>query len=212
MLKAIVFDFDGVLADSEPLHYEAFRDVARSELGTDFDYAWYLRHLIGFDDRDALAYLLTHAEGGAGPRDRSERVAELCGLKQVAFERLVGGGAAAMPGAMELVDAAAARMPVAISSGATRRDIELILEGLGRMDLFETIVTADDVERSKPDPASYRIAAERLAERHAGLGFAECLAIEDTAAGIASAKSAGLWTLGVASTGPAEALYDAERV
>lgn len=105
-------------------------------------------------------------------------------------------------------------MPIAIASGATRLDIELMLEGLGLRERFELIVSANDVSVSKPHPQTYARAAEQLAAMHPGLGLrpGECLAIEDTAAGIESATGAGLLTLGLTTTGPAETLHRAMRV
>ncbi|HEX7008643.1 MAG TPA: HAD family phosphatase [Phycisphaeraceae bacterium] len=214
MLKAIVFDFDGVLVDSEPLHYRAFLEVGRGELGLSFDYEEYLDRLVGYDDRDAFRLLLTQAGQQHGQAELEARVAQLCQQKQQAFEQQVGLGVTAISGALELVDEAAAAMPIAIASGATVRDIELVLGGLGRRDRFQVIVAADHVRRSKPDPESYALAVEQLAQRHKSLELspADCLAIEDTAAGIASARGAGLMTLGLATTGPADRLHNAHRV
>lgn len=209
MLKAIVFDFDGVVADSEPIHYRAFLEVGK-RIGVAFDYAHYLRHYIGFDDRDAFRAMLASANM---PTDEAH-VSELCQQKRIAFESLVNSGAAAIPGAVELIDEAHGQLPIAIGSGATSFDIELMLEGLGRRDKFEVIVSADHVRRSKPDPATYRLAVEQLAVKHPALNLTpgECLAIEDTAAGIESARGAGLMTLGITTTGPASALTRANRV
>ncbi|MEX0653957.1 MAG: HAD family phosphatase [Phycisphaeraceae bacterium] len=213
MLKAIVFDFDGVLVDSEPLHYEAMRVVAEP-LGVRFDYRQYLAELIGFDDRDAFRAILAKAGQPVGERDDDARLRELMRAKQEAFEQRVARGIEPVPGALELLDAAAAAMPVAIASGATGADIALILRQLGRLTLFDAIVTADDVARSKPDPASYMLAVQRLAAKHPELALqaGDCLAIEDTAAGLASAHGAGLQTLGVTTTGSAAALGQADRV
>lgn len=209
MLKAIVFDFDGVVVDSEPLHYRAFMEVGKG-IGVAFDYAHYLKHYIGFDDRDAFRAMLASAHM---PTEDSH-VTELCHLKKGAFENLVNQGAAAIPGAVDLIDEAYGQIPIAIGSGATTFDIELMLRGLGRRDRFEVIVSADDVYRSKPDPATYRLAVEQLAAKHPELNLTpnDCLAIEDTAAGIESARGAGLMTLGITTTGPASALARAGRV
>ena len=209
MLKAIVFDFDGVVVDSEPLHYRAFMVVGKG-IGVAFDYAHYLQHYIGFDDRDAFRVMLASAR----LPDDDAHVAELCRQKKNAFENLVNQGAAAIPGAVDLIDEAHGQVPIAIGSGATSFDIELMLKGLGRRDRFEVIVSADDVYRSKPDPATYRMAVEQLAAKHPGLELKpqDCLAIEDTAAGIESARGAGLMTLGITTTGPASALTRANRV
>ena len=89
-----------------------------------------------------------------------------------------------------------------------------MLGSLKRQDKFEVIVSADQVARSKPDPTTYRLAVQRLAELYPehGLTPADCLAIEDTAAGIESARGAGLMTLGITTTGPASALSRAHRV
>jgi len=207
MLEAVVFDFDGVIADSEPLHYRAFLDSVRP-LGIDFDYAQYNRRYIGYDDRDGLRAIC--ADHGMSLDDA--RLAELIDAKGRAFERAVGEGAAAVPGSVALIRQAAARWPIAISSGALRSDIAAVLPGLAPGEdltaLFSAIVTADDVERSKPDPASYALAVERLALRPAG-----CLAIEDTPAGLQSARAAGLRTLAVATTHAAAQLAPmADRV
>lgn len=211
MLKAIVFDFDGVLVDSEPLHFEAMLEVART-VGVTFDYQQYLAELIGFDDRDAFAHILGWAEPGQGG-DRAASVDALCECKRVAFEQRVRRGIEPIAGALSLVDAAAQAMPIAIASGAVMSDITLILEQLGRRELFEVIVTADQVARSKPAPTSYALAVERLSARHPQheLSPGDCLAIEDTAAGLASAKTAGLHTLGVATTGSLAQLAGADR-
>ena len=207
MLQAIVFDFDGVIVDSEPLHYRAFLAVGRP-LGVSFSYDEYLAEYVGFDDRDAFRHMLASA---GQPVDEAA-VAELCERKQPAFDELVerepDGRAFAIPGSLELIDEChAAGFPMAIASGATRADIELMLHKLGRRDRFDIIVTADDVARSKPDPASYALAAERL-----GVAPGSCLAIEDTAAGLASAAAAGLQTLALTTTTDADALTQAARV
>lgn len=207
MLEAIVFDFDGVIVDSEPLHYQAFVMVGKG-IGFEFTYDEYLATYIGFDDRDAFRVMLE----AAGEEASAERIAELCAQKQPMFNAVAkmgaAGGSLAIPGALELIDEChQVDLPRAVASGATRADIELMLELLDRRDRFEIIVTADDVEFSKPDPKSYAMAVERL-----GIAPGNALAIEDTAAGLASAQGAGLMTLGLATTGPAEPLADAQRV
>ena len=212
MLQAIVFDFDGVLVDSEPLHHRALQEIGQP-LGIDLDFAEYAKTYIGFDDRDSVRYMLT---GRAEPLDpvMERRVAELCHRKQQIFDQLMAEGAPAMPGAVALVQAAKAAMPVAVASGATAGEIALMLDGLGLSQAFEVIVAADDVARSKPDPQSYALAVQRLRAEldRPDLTAGGCLAIEDTETGIASAKAAGLQTLGVTTTRSAEVLHEADRV
>jgi beta-phosphoglucomutase len=119
-----------------------------------------------------------------------------------------------VPGAFELASEAGQHGPTAIASGATAGEIRQMLHALGRDGLFDVIVAADDVARSKPDPQSYALAVQRLMREtdRPGLTAQRCLAIEDTVTGIASAKAAGLRTLAVTTTSEAEALHEAERV
>lgn len=210
MLRAIIFDFDGVVVDSEPVHYAAIRDVAATQ-GIELSYDRYLRDLIGYDDRDAFRHLLSEA----GKVVTDSAVAALKDAKQVAFEALAGRGVPMIPGTRALIEEAVSlRWPIAIASGATRADIDLILGGLGLAPHFPVIVTADDVAASKPHPQTYALAAERLRQRHPDLNLQrnQYLAIEDTAAGIASASGAGLKTLALETTSPRDHLRDADRI
>ena len=217
MPKAIIFDFDGVIVDSEPLHYQAFVLVGKS---LNFEMTWeqYLTQYIGFDDRDAFRYMLAQAiEAGHTPdvEDVGKTMDELIAKKQVAFEAIAQTGTAAILGSVELIEEAhAAGLPIAIASGATHADIEQMTRLLGIRDKFEIIVAADDVEHSKPDPTTYTLAFEKLAAKYpdAGLTPDTTLAIEDTQAGIASATGAGLQTLGLRTTSPDEHLQKAGRV
>ena len=217
MPNAIIFDFDGVIVDSEPLHYQAFVLTGKS-IGFDFTWEHYTAQFIGFDDRDAFKHMLMQAiEGGATPQidDLDQAVAELCEKKQTAFEAIAAMQTHAVPGTLDLIDAAhAAGLPIAIASGATHADIDQMLRLLGRRDRFEVIVAADDVAHSKPDPTTYRLAFEKLAAKHPGAGLdpGTTLAIEDTSAGLAAARGAGLMTLGLTTTSAPEALAAADRV
>lgn len=217
MPKAIIFDFDGVIVDSEPLHYQAFVLVGKS---FNFDFTWeqYLTQYIGFDDRDAFRYMLAQAiEAGHTPdvHDVNKTIAELIEKKQHAFEAIAQTGTAAILGSVELIEEAhAANLPIAIASGATHADIDQMLTLLGIRDKFDIIVAADDVEHSKPDPTTYRLAFEKLAAKHphANLTPDTTLAIEDTHAGLDSAIGAGLQTLALTTTSPAKVLEKAGRV
>ena len=219
MLKAIVFDFDGVIVDSEPLHFRAIARVAES-LGITFDYDYYVEHLIGYDDRDVCRILLARGDGAgqqAWPQSfegDEARVTEMKDRKAEVFEQIVHEGVGPIDGALDLIEEASKQMPIAIGSGATRADIDLILDALELRDRFDPIVTADDVRRSKPDPETYAKAVTGLAGSHPNLNLVpdDCLAIEDTAAGLESARGAGLWTLGLATSGPADRLSGAHRV
>lgn len=201
---AIVFDFDGVIVDSERLHHETM--VAALEgIGPETPWEYYHRHLIGFDDRGAFAHLLSRAGVEATP----EAVQRLVARKAALFaEAAAAGGVAPLAGAVECVRACAAAGPVGICSGALRSDILPVLANLGIADCFAEMVTADDVAMSKPDPACYRMCLARLAARfpERGVRADNCVAIEDTPDGIASARGAGLPVVGVTTNVGAEDL------
>ena len=213
MMKAIVFDFDGVIVDSEPLHYRAFLQISE-RFGVRFTYEEYLERYVGYDDRDAFRVMLGLPAGQLGSTADQQRVGELVEAKAVAFEKVVAEGVEPIRGVINLIHAAAEAVPVAVASGATSRDIRLILNRLGLGSRFETIISADMVKRSKPDPESYALAVQAIARRHpaARIEPGHCLAIEDTAAGIESARAAGLMTLGLTTTAPASRLHRAQRV
>ncbi len=214
MPKAIVLDFDGIIVDSEPLHYRAFARVI-GDMGGQFSYDDYLDRYAGFDDRDGFRAILRDtpalADVEAGDRDL---ISKLCEQKAKVFEDVVGEGVVPIAGVIDLINDIGEQAPIAIASGATRRDIDLILSTLSLTQRFDPLITADDVQRSKPDPATYTLAVNGLAARRPELAIEphQCLAIEDTPAGIESAKRAGLKTLGVATTYPSEKLTIADRV
>jgi beta-phosphoglucomutase len=203
MLKAVIFDFDGIIVDTEPIHYRAFQDVLKPlELG----YSWdeYLERYIGFDDRDAFREVFRRAG-----RNLEERMlGELINRKATIFEEIVRRGVKPYPGVLQLIGNISGTLPMALCSGALESDIVPILEGLGIQGSFDAVVTAEDVHASKPDPESYTLAVQRLAAAFPRMGIApqDCLAIEDTPAGIESALGAGLTVIAVTNS------YEAERL
>jgi beta-phosphoglucomutase len=209
MLKAVVFDFDGVIVDTEPLHYKAFQEVL-APLGLGYGWQEYLDHYIGFDDRDAFREV--HRLNARPLADAA--LARLIMEKAASFQVIIAQGVEPYPGVVELVREIAASLPLAICSGALAADIIPILTSLDLTDSFDLMVTADDVSVSKPDPQSYSLAVSRLAHLfpEKGISPASCLAIEDTPAGIASATGAGLSVLAVSNSYPAERLGQAWKV
>ncbi|PHQ82711.1 MAG: HAD family hydrolase [Phycisphaera sp.] len=202
-MDALIFDFDGVIADSEPAHEKAIGEVAQSS-GMTVSHQFYLDHIIGLDDRDTFRVIAADHKNDIDEQE----IDRLCGLKQARFLELVDEGyAKAFPGSVELIRASAKRLPIAVCSGAVRIEIDRVLAEFGIADLFRFVVSADDVERTKPDPAGYLLSAKKL-----GLDPSRCLAIEDTAKGIAAGKAAGLTVVGVCHSLPAELLSEADLV
>jgi beta-phosphoglucomutase len=208
MLDAVIFDFDGIIVDTEPLHYKAFQEIL-VPLGLGFSWEVYLETYMGFDDRDAFR----EAFRIAGRPLSDAELKPLIAGKGDAFLRIVSAGAAAYPGVVELIRSVSGNLPLALCSGAMRSDIDPILAQLGLTGVFDTMVTADEVEASKPDPESYRLALSRLQEIFPGrIEASRGIAIEDTPAGIQSASGAGLRVLAVTNSYPAEKLTGACRV
>lgn len=205
-LKAVIFDCDGILVDTEPLHYAAFQEVLQP-LGLGFDYEHYMKRYIGFDDRDAFREAFR--EGGRSLD--GDRLSAFMVAKEEALQRIISRGVPTFPGVVELVRKLAADgVPMAVASGALRHEVETFVRGLGLQDAFPVIVAADEVEHSKPDPETYLKALSRVREH---FGFSElparcCVAIEDTPAGMRSARQAGLFVVGVAHSYAPERLAD----
>lgn len=208
MPGAVIFDFDGVIVDSEPLHWRAFQRVLEP-MGFFFSWEEYLAGYVGLDDRGALRKVFRHY---GRPLD-DESMRSLIEKKALVFQAEVAHGVVPYPGVVELIQEVAAARPIALCSGALRSDILPVLEQLDLSSIFAVIVTADDVNVSKPDPESYRLAFRKLSDTHPSLrNPSASIAIEDTPAGIASARGAGLTVLAVTNNFPPEKLSSATRI
>ncbi len=205
-LRAAVFDFDGVIVDSEPLHFRALRDALLAE-GVTITAEEYWSSYLAYDDRAAVCLALEE-HGEPAPPERVTRIEQ---RKVARFAELVPE-VPVFDGARELVRALAGELPLAIASGARHEEIETILQGLGLRDAFSAIVGVDDAERAKPDPLPYLEAARRLAGGSPGLTAAECVAFEDSPPGIVAALAAGMRVVGVAHSYRPEKLGIAHQV
>jgi len=196
MLQAIIFDFDGVIANSEPLHFQAFRDVLAGERVTLTEADYYSRYL-GYDDVGVFRALAADRHLGWS----ADRVAALVARKAVQLEQLESDGALLFPGAEAAVREAAAALPIAVASGALTAEILRVLDRFQLTRLFTAIVAAEDTPSSKPAPDPYRLAVQRLSNARGRLIPApDCVAIEDSRWGLESARSAGLKTVGVTTS------------
>lgn len=201
-IQALVLDFDGVLADSEPLHLRALQEVL-APLGVTLTREEYYAEYLGYDDAGALARL-----GAAyGIEMDAARLAVFIAEKAEVFDALMASTDVLYPGAAALIDRLAAEFPLGIASGALKHEILAILRRSNLEDRFRFVVASGDTQRSKPAPDPYL----RAAELHA-VPPAHCLAIEDSRWGIQSAKAAGLWCIAVPHTYPAAELGLADIV
>jgi len=202
MVNAVVFDFDGVLADSEPLHLAACQDVFAS-IGITLTRDEYYSRYLGFDDRT----LIRELGRDRGWRPEEQEVESLVARKAQVFDEVVERTEVLFPGAVECVRRLADDFPLGIASGALRHEIEMILARAGLDRHIRFIVASGDTPNSKPAPDPYA----RAAQLH-GLPPSECVAIEDSRWGIESAKTAGLKCVGIATTYAAPQLSSADRV
>src|SRR5262245_42296177 len=180
MIAAIVFDFDGVLVDSEPLHFRAYQEVL-APFGTMSAEEYRTRYL-GFDDEGVFRVFAQDR----GIEMSGRQISELIDRKSHALERLVAAADILYPGADTCVERLARVYPLGVASGALPHEIEAILGRYGLRRHFQFIVGSGDTPNSKPAPDPYR----RAAELH-GVPPETCVAIEDSRWGIESARAAG---------------------
>ena len=206
MLQAIVFDFDGVIADSEPLHLRAYQTILARE-GIELTHDDYYGRYLGFDDSGLFRALATDR----GIQITDDRVDAWIDAKSAVIEELLSGQPVLFPGAAECVRALAGRFPLAIASGALEPEIELVLKHEGLLHCFKSIASASDGVRGKPAPDLYLLAVGKLRDLMA-VDAASCVAIEDSKWGLEAAHKAGLRTVAVTHTYPASELRDATLV
>jgi beta-phosphoglucomutase len=205
-MRAALFDFDGVLVDSEQLHFRAQRDALLGD-GIAITEDEYYRHYLAYDDRGAIRRALEQHGQGHDPA----RVEALAVSKARIYAELLPE-VPFFAGARELVRALAAEVPLAVASGALHREIDAILTAGGLRDAFAAIVGADDVRQGKPHPEPYLTAMSRVAPLAAGLRAEDCLVFEDSMPGVASALAAGMRVVAVTNSYPAARLGAAHRV
>ena len=204
-MRAVVFDFDGVLVDSEPLHFRALQEALLGE-GIEIDEDEYYSTYLAYDDREAIRVAL---DRHAAARER-EQIQLIVRRKAEIFEGLIPE-ITFFPGALALVRTLRDELPLGIASGALRGEIEAILDAGGLSGVFATIVGADDVVHGKPHPEPYLAAMTRLPGLP-GLRPEDCLAIEDSPPGIVSARAAGMKVLAVTHSYRRPKLGLADRV
>jgi HAD superfamily hydrolase (TIGR01509 family) len=192
-VRALLLDFNGTLSEDEPILCRIFQELF-SEAGRPVSKDEYYAELAGFSDREVIRLWLGREDPVLEQR-KIDRYRELADGSTVSDETRAA------------VRAAAAEVPVAVVSGSARAEIEPVLEAAGIRDAFTAVVSLDDIRRSKPDPEGYLIALHLL-----GIEAAGAAAVEDSPAGVAAAKAAGLYTVGVTTTQPAKRLGEADEV
>jgi HAD superfamily hydrolase (TIGR01509 family) len=204
MFPVTIFDFNGVLVDDEWVHLDGLREVVRP-MGITVTDEQYLERYFGSDDAGALRAILTDA----GRPVTEAEIARLVELKRPFYRKRAEEALVVYDKATEVVRLCARSGPVAIVSGALRDEIDFALAKLGVTDCVSLVVSAEDTVRCKPDPEGYNLAIDRLIPLVGEANARRSLVIEDSLAGVAAAKSAGLVCLAVEHSYPRADLYRA---
>ncbi len=194
MIRAVIFDFNGVLVDDEHVHCDLLRSILAEE-GIALTEEEYHARYLGYDDRGCFETALAEANQDAN----RARVDALIARKAARYFEAAEAGLRIFPGAADCVRALAARWPLAICSGALRPEIEFALNRMDCRVQIGPIVSAEDTTRCKPDPQGYLLALDALRTRF-DVDAVDCLVIEDSLAGVESAKAAGMVAAAVLHT------------
>jgi beta-phosphoglucomutase len=201
-LKAVLFDFNGVVLDDERIHQQIVAEmIAQEDLHLSLEE--FQHHCLGRSDRACFQDIFA----SQGQPLNAFQLRRLLTLKAKAYQQYLGA-LETLPlfaGVQELVaELLRSELKLAIVSGARRAEVQMVLQRTGLDRAFSVTVTSEDVKKSKPDPAGYQLAIKRLNRQFSSLNlFAnECLAIEDSFAGIQAAKQAQISVVGVAHTFP----------
>jgi beta-phosphoglucomutase len=207
--SAILFDFDGVIVNSEPLHFLALNEVL-SRHGIDLSESQYYDELLGLTDRDAVRRIFERHDR---PLEPKTFLAVLARKSRAMMDLIEQRRFSALRGAEAFIRGLWRNYPLAICSGALRDEIDAMLLGVSLRDCFDVIVSAEDVTVGKPDPSGYIQAMEQLGQRHhRKLKPQDCLIVEDAPSVVRSVKAAGFSVLAVTTSTSAERLADADFV
>jgi len=205
MLKAIIFDCDGVISDTEPIHMAAFQRVLAEE-GITLENEDYFARYLALDDRGCFRQAFGDRGNSLGQNDLKSLIARKSAYVDAAME----ADLKLLPGAAKFIKLASSSYPLAVASGALRHEIELVLKSGGVRDCFRAIVSAEDVERSKPHPDPFIKAFNLLRSfSETAIEPGECLVIEDSIHGVRAALEAGMRCVAITNSYPADKLEEA---
>ncbi|MFQ5579125.1 MAG: HAD family hydrolase [Nitrospiria bacterium] len=211
MLSAIIFDCDGIIADSEPHHLKAFQ-ITLEEIGIPLTRETYYQQYLAMDDKGLMETVLS-----AHRRPIDNAILKRLIIRKMAlYQELSGKDLYLYPGVVEFVRKAEGRYRLAIASGAFRGEIKAILDKGGMRAAFPVIVSAQDVRNGKPHPEAFLTALEKLnalSRLDPPIPPESCVVIEDSLHGLEGVRLAGMRSLAVTNTYPEEALNGkADRV
>ncbi len=210
MLRAVIFDFNGIIVDDEPIHFELFQRVLHEE-GIALSEDDYYERYLGFDDRGAFTNIYRELKRALD----DGKLSRLIDRKALYYQEAIAKKMNVFPGVAQLISSLSKSLPLAIASGALRHEIDTILIGLKLQPYFRVIVSSEDVKAGKPAPEIFLTALARLNAQPGTRGkieAADCLVIEDSREGIRGARRAGMKCLAVTNSHPAASLQEANAV
>ena len=216
MLRTVIFDFDGVITDSEILHFRAFNQVL-GQYGIELTKQEYYKTYLGFNDADCYGMLINQGLLKAG----QEQIGNLIEEKKHIYKELAKSEGKMIEGVRDFLTLLEENsIPMAICSGSLLTEVEMVLEDTGLRHLFEVIVSGEQVKKGKPDPEGFLLTLKRLnsninsiqAENQNHILPGECVVIEDSHWGLEAAKAAGMHTIAVTNSYGAEQLSMAEKI
>jgi HAD superfamily hydrolase (TIGR01509 family) len=206
-LKAVIFDFNGVIVDDEPLHLELIQQVLREE-GVSIKADDCRARCLGVPDFAGFQTILAGQRQGAV---ETGYINQLIARKAGYYLQAIRERDLLFPGVSALIQRLTAQFPLALVSGALRQEVEFVLARSGLRDAFRAIVTAEDVTLGKPHPEGFLQGLKLLAQAQK-IQPHECLVVEDSVAGVAAAKRAGMYCVAVTNSYPAAALQQADVI
>jgi beta-phosphoglucomutase len=210
MLKAVIFDFDGVITDSEVLHLRAF-NKSLVQFGIELTTKDYYQNYLGFSDFDCYKMLITQ---GLLKIDEQE-IGDIIKRKSVIFEDLAKTEGRTIEGVHEFLKLLERNnIPMAICSGSLLVEIELMLDEAHLRHFFKAIVSAEQVKKGKPHPEGFLLALRKLNndDPQPPVAANQCIVIEDSRWGLQAGKAAGMHTIAVTNSYDAEQLTMADKV
>jgi len=209
MLKAVIFDFDGVITDSEILHLRAFNQ-SLAQYGIEITKNDYYTMYLGFNDTDCYKLLI---EKGLLKMDE-QQINTLMIQKKKLFEQLAKAEGKMIEGVRDFLNMLEQNnIPMAICSGSLLTEVEMVLEDARLRHLFEVVVSGEQVKKGKPDPEGFLLSLQRLNEnRENPITANQCVVIEDSHWGLEAAKAAGMHTIAVTNSYDAGQLGMADKI
>lgn len=204
MIRAVVFDFNGIIVNDEHLHLVLFAEQLATQ-GITLTEQLYNDRYLGYDDRGCFSVAMADHHK---PCD-SQLLQTLIERKAVRYLERAREELVFFPGAVECVQKLSEKIPVVVCSGALRAEIELALDILGIKHLFQGIISAEDTADCKPDPEGYNKAIELLRKTVPDLKPDQTTAVEDSLAGIQAAIAAGMHVVAIPNSYPANKLQTA---